>query len=224
MARRIVSGVYILRCENDERVYIGSSNNIRRRWQSHMGFLRRGNHSNSNLQDAFDRFGAESFSYDVMEECELFELREREQYHLDCKIQAGDPVFNISEYTDCSMRGRCGEQNPFFGRQHNEKTKSLLSQKNKGRKLSDAVRRKMSASKIGKPRLYETGKPKIRVKCIETGEIFESVTHAALAKGRENPSGIFSVLAGRQKKAYGLHWKAMSEEEFQESHKDTPCN
>ena len=47
---------------------------------------------------------------------------------------------------------------------------------------------------------------KRKVLCIETGEIFDSITEAAKAVNGI-PSGISSYLSGRYKTAYGYHWK-----------------
>ena len=43
--------------------------------------------------------------------------------------------------------------NPFLGKKHTEKTKKLISEKNKGRKDSQLVKHKKSMAKIGKSRL-----------------------------------------------------------------------
>lgn len=207
MATKSIAGVYILRCANDNRVYVGSSVDIHRRFLSHIGFLRRGNHANRNLQMAAKAYGLISFSVEVVEECDVAILRVREQHHLNRLMQTEEGVFNISKYTDCSMRGRTGESNPFFGCRHTEKTKSALSSMRIGKPLCTAVREKMSAAKKGKPRQWHTGKPLVAVRCVETGVAYESVSHAARAHGKDNPSSIFDVLKGRQKRAFGFHWE-----------------
>lgn len=210
MAREIVSGVYLLRCDYDDRVYVGSSSDIHKRWSSHLGFLRKRKHANANLQELADQYGADCLSYDVIEMCPVEHLRSREQHHLDLWMKMPGGVFNISEFTDCSMRGRSGDLNPFFGKSHSTATRRALSEKATGRVIAEDVRKKMSESHKGLTRPWRAGKEYVPVRCVETGETFESVSEAARSHGRTNPSSLYDVLAGRQKKAYGLHWEAVA--------------
>lgn len=45
-------GVYRIYCSANEKTYVGSSVNIRTRWNSHRSLLGRGVHENINLQRA----------------------------------------------------------------------------------------------------------------------------------------------------------------------------
>jgi len=45
-----------------------------------------------------------------------------------------------------------GKNNPFYGKHHSVKTRAILSKKNKGRKLSEETKRKMSLVGRGKPK------------------------------------------------------------------------
>lgn len=49
-----------------------------------------------------------------------------------------------------------GEDNGFYGKQHTEETKRLMSKKAKGRKHSEETKRKMSESRKGVPKSEET--------------------------------------------------------------------
>lgn len=48
---------------------------------------------------------------------------------------------------------------------------------------------------------------KKQVECVETGELFESCTAAALSKGVQDCSSIAKCLKGKAQTAYGFHWK-----------------
>ena len=50
---------------------------------------------------------------------------------------------------------------------------------------------------------------KIKVKCVETGEIFNSVSEAASAVGGQ-AAGISYCIRGERKTHKGLHWVAVS--------------
>jgi len=76
------------------------------------------------------------------------------------------------------------------GRAHTEDSKAILSAKHKGKIISAEQRAKMSKARIGIP-LSEEWKQKIAqsttgrkpVMCVETGEVFASITAAARVLG-----------------------------------------
>lgn len=77
------SGIYcIINIINNKR-YIGSSKNIKRRLQIHRAELRHNWHSNSHLQRAWNKYGEKSFEYYVIEACSDDILLDREQYYID---------------------------------------------------------------------------------------------------------------------------------------------
>jgi predicted GIY-YIG superfamily endonuclease len=59
-------GVY--RITGPGRVYIGSSDDIPRRWHSHLSQLRGGRHHNYRLQAAWAEHGEAAFAFAVIEE------------------------------------------------------------------------------------------------------------------------------------------------------------
>lgn len=76
-----MQGIYIIRCSQDQEVYIGSSKNIESRWWQHKWLLNHHKHHNYKLQMAWNAYGDESFVFDILEE--TTELEIREQYWLD---------------------------------------------------------------------------------------------------------------------------------------------
>lgn len=62
-----VSGVYIIRCSTDKKVYVGRSFNIRKRIKKHKNALSNGRHRNKYLQRAYDLHGKSSFEYYLRE-------------------------------------------------------------------------------------------------------------------------------------------------------------
>lgn len=57
-------GVYVIRYR--DKAYVGSSTRIRRRMRQHMNRIRRGVHANRKLANAVQKYGAESFTVDVV--------------------------------------------------------------------------------------------------------------------------------------------------------------
>jgi group I intron endonuclease len=94
------TGIYSITCNPTEKVYIGSSVQIYRRWSQHRTKLRKGNHTSPHLQKAWTKHGESAFEFKVVEECELEKLIEREQYYIDTL----NPKFNCVR----DVKGRIG--------------------------------------------------------------------------------------------------------------------
>jgi len=83
-------GIYKIENLIDGNLYYGSSKNIQKRWKTHRSQLNRGKHGNVYLQRAWTKYGNNSFIFEIVEECSLDLLLEREQYYLDL-----NPKYNI---------------------------------------------------------------------------------------------------------------------------------
>lgn len=73
------SGVYSITCVPTGKVYIGSTKNFSSRWKAHRSLLASGKHHNRYLQRAWDKYGADTFTFSVLETCPKTALFEREQ-------------------------------------------------------------------------------------------------------------------------------------------------
>jgi group I intron endonuclease len=109
-------GVYRIEHTASGRLYIGSSHNLRKRWQAHLRCLRAGSHHSQKLQRAWDKYGEAAFVFTVMANVPILELRAKEQQYLD-KIK---PFFNVSP-TATHPPGRTGP--------HSEATKAKIRAK-----------------------------------------------------------------------------------------------
>lgn len=78
-----MTGIYKITNLKNNKVYIGSSTDIQRRWWKHQSELRLGRHPSYKLQTAYNKFGVESFSYSVLEECSEDVLLSREIYWIE---------------------------------------------------------------------------------------------------------------------------------------------
>lgn len=76
-------GIYQIRCNPTGKVYIGSSCRIEKRWREHELHLIAGTHVNAHLQSSWNKYGSESFAFDIIEECSKDNLRIREQIILE---------------------------------------------------------------------------------------------------------------------------------------------
>lgn len=70
-------GIYKIQNLSNGKIYIGQSNNIERRFREHKN---KGEISRIPLDIAIKKYGVDAFSYEIIEECSLADLNEREMY------------------------------------------------------------------------------------------------------------------------------------------------
>ena len=92
-------GVYQLTNIVNGNRYIGSSNNIRVRLWKHRALLRHNKHENQYLQNAWNKYGENSFVYSLLEVCTIDKQFEREQFYIDTL----HPEYNILSKVDNSL-------------------------------------------------------------------------------------------------------------------------
>jgi group I intron endonuclease len=77
------SGVYQIRCIPTGKVYVGSAVNLRDRWYRHCKSLAGGKHRNRYLQSAWDKYGEQSFEFEILEYVDVSHLLHVEQEWID---------------------------------------------------------------------------------------------------------------------------------------------
>jgi group I intron endonuclease len=91
MAIRKRTGIYKISCLATNDFYIGSSVSIKARFNRHKSDLRKNRHSSPILQNAYNKYGENSFVFEIIELCDRSELIKKEQYYLDTL----KPKYNI---------------------------------------------------------------------------------------------------------------------------------
>lgn len=80
-------GIYKIQSLVNNKVYIGYSNNIERRWYEHIRLLKSNSHYNTYLQKHYNKYllnKKEIFTLHILEECnDLKLLPEKEQYYIN---------------------------------------------------------------------------------------------------------------------------------------------
>lgn len=79
----LCSGIYYLKNIENNKLYIGSSKNIRSRIYNHKNKFKNQKHSNPYLQNAVNKHGFEVFECGILEKCDEKDLLSKEQYYLD---------------------------------------------------------------------------------------------------------------------------------------------
>lgn len=88
-------GVYKITNMVNGKFYIGSSNDILKRWVQHKTNLNAKEHNNTHLQNAWNLYGGENFQFEIIEECTPEIQFEREQYYLNILSPFDDRGYNI---------------------------------------------------------------------------------------------------------------------------------
>lgn len=88
-------GIYAIRNIINNKIYIGSSNNIKRRFRRHKTELKNKKHTNKYLQCAYHKYGSKCFDFVIVEICLKEKLVEREIFHIN-KSKSLDPEYGYN--------------------------------------------------------------------------------------------------------------------------------
>ena len=97
----VETGIYYIRNIVNNKIYIGSAQNFRKRVTAHKSELNTNRHHSPILQNAWNKYGEQSFHFFMFEYCNLQELMSMEQLYLDFL----NPEYNICKIAG-SSRGR----------------------------------------------------------------------------------------------------------------------
>ena len=94
-------GIYKITNLTNNKIYIGKSNDIERRFKEHLSKYEWSRTPNKPLYLAFQKYGVEKFSFDIIEECSIDNLNDREKYWIGYfNSTNADLGYNITEGGD----------------------------------------------------------------------------------------------------------------------------
>lgn len=143
------TGVYAIKNRLNGKVYVGSASlKFTIRTEYHRSRLRKGIHENIYLQRAWNKYGAKSFVFVILEKCSPNDCLKREQYWMDFyRSYERSNGYNICP-TAGSMRGtKWTEERKQLG--FSIETRAKMSAARKGRKLSPESIEKRTAKQKG---------------------------------------------------------------------------
>lgn len=73
-------GIYKITNLVNQKIYVGQSNFIERRWAQHKSPYEQQRFSDKPLYKAFKKYGIENFTFEILEECPIELLNQREKY------------------------------------------------------------------------------------------------------------------------------------------------
>jgi len=130
-------GIYRILCTVTGNCYVGSSANINKRFGSHMTNLRCNRHNARYMQRSWNKYGEESFRFEILEEgiqkdCLISKEKEYcRKFAIEGKFL---PAFNTIEPGDVS-----------YGKRHTLEFRKKLSKLYTGRKLTEQHKANVSA-------------------------------------------------------------------------------
>lgn len=142
------SGIYKITNLSNSKVYVGQSVNLNNRIYTHKYSLENNNHYNSLLQRAYNKYGQDKFTFEIIEKCDLCDLDEREIYWIAYYKSTnrnygynfesgGNENKTIHEETKNKLREafkgkRLGPDNPMYGRKLTKERVEQIRNMNKG--------------------------------------------------------------------------------------------
>lgn len=130
-------GVYLIYCFANCKAYVGSSNKICSRIAQHKCDLRHNKHGNPHLQNAWNLYGEDEFTFGVLQTCDVSEKLVVEQWWLDIWMasgmafnrhtQAASPAgFKHTDEARKALSIYMKANPPFKGRKHTDESKSSI--------------------------------------------------------------------------------------------------
>jgi group I intron endonuclease len=118
-----ISCIYRIYCAPSDKSYVGSTEDSHKRFGAHRRMLITGKHHSISLQRAWDKYGEDAFTFEVLEDVTPDQLLEREKVWF-ALLNADNPnlSYNVAPEPGAPMKDR----------QHSEATKRLFSQSRQG--------------------------------------------------------------------------------------------
>lgn len=139
------SGVYGIVNLKNGKLYVGSSTDLKRRQKDHLRALRGGYHSIPYLQNSWNKYGEENFSFIVLENCSPDQCVRVEQKWLDDL----EPYKFASGYNRNPTAGSC------LGFKHSQETKDKMSKSKMGVPMPKWVKERIKEALTGRVKSAE---------------------------------------------------------------------
>lgn len=167
------SGIYTITNTVNGMAYIGRSSNWKSRMAAHKFKLKANKHENPKLQRAYNKYGVESFSFELVC-CESPELLEELEGLILEELFESGKIYNCHKSSDGGTVGRknteefklsrTGINNPMFGKTHSAESRAVqslaakkqaMTRKDSGWSMPKDIREKHSVSLKGKAKTIE---------------------------------------------------------------------
>jgi group I intron endonuclease len=145
-------GIYKIINVVNNKFYVGSAVDLKRRKTRHFSELRTGKHNNRHLQAAWVKYGEQAFIFVVVEELALdADLLAAENCWLREHV-GQDYCYNIGVDATAPMLGVGGESSPTWGYRHTPEAREAIKTASTGRKHTPEDIEKIRRHWVGKPK------------------------------------------------------------------------
>lgn len=79
----MIIGIYMIKNLSNNKVYVGQSVNINKRWNDHKSKLANNKHENLHLQGSYNKYGEDCFEFSIICECAEKDLNEKEKFYIN---------------------------------------------------------------------------------------------------------------------------------------------
>lgn len=169
-------GIYLIKNILNNKVYIGSSVNVERRFQEHLRALRRNKHFNRKFQFSFNKNGESNFEFKILKELnEISNLEEIETLYIR--------LYKSFDYSNGYNTLIVGSSP--LGIKRSEETKLNMSKAQKGRIITEEARIKISNTLKG--HTYNKGIPKTKEHSLKVSKTLKEKYPKGSKVGRAKP-------------------------------------
>lgn len=138
MSKEKISGIYCIENIVNHKKYIGQSCNIYSRWYNHKYCLNNNIHSNTYLQNSWNKYGKNNFVFTIIEKCDENIIDEKEKYWINHYNTMNDDFgYNLDSGGN-------------LNKHHSIETKIKMSRSAKGIYPSEETKIKISNNRKGK--------------------------------------------------------------------------
>ncbi|MEH1808424.1 NUMOD3 domain-containing DNA-binding protein [Nostoc sp.] len=148
------TGVYIIRCTVNNFVYIGSAaskKGFRGRLIYHLWQLKTGKHHSPILQNHFNKYGIEAFTFEIALVCPPEKCIDFEQVFINAiGLGTQNKSYNINPSVRSYLGRKIKGESKLRGRKASAETRRKISEAHKGKVVSEETRKKLSQSLKGR--------------------------------------------------------------------------
>lgn len=207
--------VYMHKCPNN-KVYIGiTQQELKKRWNYGNGYkgcklfykaIKKYGWNNIEHFVLYDKLSKKDAEKKEIELIAKYKSNNQKYGYNICSGGNGTPNHIVSEETKTKISQKTKEA------MNNEKTKDKIRKCHLGKKLTEEHKNKIrlsskrNVSEETKEKMRLINKNKIKVKCIETGNVYDSIHNASRITNIAYQN-IYKVCNGKRKSAGGYTWK-----------------
>lgn len=201
--------IYKITNQINKKIYIGKTlETIEERWRQHIKDSKRVRIEKRPLYSAFNKYGIDNFTIEIVEECSVKEIDERERYWIEY-FRSFKEGYNATLGGD--GRAYCDYDLIYTLFKQGLNLKEISKKLGYG---TDTCSKALKTFGITKEQVINNGRDKIRKSIIQLDkdteeiiQVFPSLKAAFASLGKQSSGHIAEVCKGKRKTAYGYKWK-----------------